>query len=153
MTSKTKQTPSKRSKPHNPAAGRNGNVIPAKFNFKPGNKAAVGHGRPRTIGELREYIQKLGEQPSGHPDLTRLDVLLRSMFGSKNAADRANMLKYGWGNVPQPIGGSAELGPIQIEAIEAYSYDAAVAAIAARPDENSIDTAQDTDGGDGAALG
>ena len=135
-----------------PGTGRGGTVPPVAKRFKAGVSGNP-KGRPRTIGELREYIQKLGEQPSGHPDLTRLDVLLRSMFGSKNAADRANMLKYGWGNVPQPIGGSAELGPIQIEAIEAYSYDAAVAAIAARPDENSIDTAQDTDGGDGAALG
>ena len=153
MAAKRKQTPIKPPKPKADGAGRGGVKPPAEHYFNPGNKAAVGHGRPRTIGELREYIQKLGEQPSGHPDLTRLDVLLRSMFGSKNAADRANMLKYGWGNVPQPIGGSAELGPIQIEAIEAYSYDAAVAAIAARPDENSIDAAQDTDGGDGAALG
>ena len=51
----------------------------------------------------------------------------------------ANVLKYGWGNVPQPIGGSDELGPIQIEAVEAYSFDAAVAAIAFRPDTNSTD--------------
>ena len=139
MTTKRKQTAIKPPKPKADGAGRGGVKPPAEHYFKPGNKAAVGHGRPRTIGELREYIQQLGEQPSGLPNLTRLDVLLRSMFGSKNAADRANMLKYGWGNVPQPIGGSDDLGPIQIEAVNAYSYDAAVAAIAARPDTDSTE--------------
>lgn len=150
---KKKQTPKKPAKPAHPGAGRNGNVIPPQYHFKPGNKAAVGHGRPRTISALREYIQELGAQPSGHQDLTRLDVLLRQMYGSKNAGDRANVLKYGWGNVPQPIGGSAELGPIQIEAVEAFDYDAAVAAIAARPDEDRTDAAQDYYSGDGETLG
>ena len=147
------QTAKKRLSPPAEGAGRNGNVPPEEHRFKTGNKAGVGHGKPRTIGELREHIQLIGEQRSSVADMSRLDVLLRQMFGSKNAGDRATLLKYGWGNVPQPIGGSAELGPILIEAIEAYSYDAAVAAIAARPDAHSIDTAQDTDGGDGAALG
>ncbi len=78
---KKKQTPKKPAKPAQPGAGRNGNVIPPQYHFKPGNKAAVGHGRPRTISALREYIQELGAQPSGHQDLTRLDVLLRQMFG------------------------------------------------------------------------
>ena len=139
MAAKQKQTANKRPKPQIAGAGR-GNVFPpVEHRFKLGNKAAVGYGRPRTIGELREYIQQLGEQPSGLPELTRLDLLLRQMFASKNAGDRANVLKYGWGNVPQPIGGSDELGPIQIEAVEAYSFDAAVAAIAFRPNTNSTD--------------
>jgi len=136
---KQKQTASKPPKAKEIGAGNNGNLPPVEHRFKLGNKAAVGHGRPRTIGELREYIQQLGEQPSGLPELTRLDLLLRQMYASKNAGDRANVLKYGWGNVPQPIGGSDELGPIQIEAVEAYSFDAAVAAIAFRPDTNSTD--------------
>ena len=139
MALKRKQTPIKPPKLKVAGAGRGGVKPPVEHYFKPGNKAAVGHGRPRTIGELREYIQQLGDQPSGLPNLSRLDLLLRSMFGSKNAADRANMLKYGWGNVPQPIGGSDDLGPIQIEAVNAYSYDAAVAAIAARPDPDSTE--------------
>ena len=153
MKAKAKQTAIKPPKPKLPGAGKGNNVPPAEHHFKPGNKAAVGHGRPRTIGELREHIQQMGDQPSGHPNLTRLDVLLRAMFGSKNSADRANMLKYGWGNVPQPIGGSTELGPIQIEAVEAYSYESAVAAIAARSNEDTEDTAQDRNGGDGETLG
>ena len=136
---KQKQTASKPPKVKLVGAGNNGNLPPVEHRFKLGNKAAVGYGRPRTIGELREYIQQLGEQPSGLPELTRLDLLLRQMFASKNAGDRANVLKYGWGNVPQPIGGSDDLGPIQIEAVNAYSYDAAVAAIAARPDPDSTE--------------
>ena len=139
MALKRKQTPIKPPKLKVAGAGRGGVKPPVEHYFKPGNKAAVGHGRPRTIGVLRVYIQQLGDQPSGLPNLSRLDLLLRSMFGSKNAADRANMLKYGWGNVPQPIGGSDDLGPIQIEAVNAYSYDAAVAAIAARPDTDSTE--------------
>lgn len=137
---------------HNPAAGYGGIVPPVEHQFKPGQSGNP-KGRPRTIGELRELIQKIGEQPSGATDMTKLDVLLRQMFASKSATDRLNILKYGWGNVPMPIGGSTELGPIQIEAIEAYSYDAALAAIAARPDEDSFLTTQDFDSGDGAALG
>ena len=151
MSAKRKQTTSKPAKPLVPGAGRGGNIPPTEHRW-PKGVSGNPHGRPQTITALKTYIQALGAEPV-NGTMTALDLLLRSMFGSKNAADRANMLKYGWGNVPQPIGGSAELGPIQIEAIEAYSYDAAVAAIAARPDENSIDAAQDTDGGDGAALG
>ena len=137
---------------HNPAAGYGGIVPPVEHQFKPGQSGNP-KGRPRTIGELRELIQNIGEQPSGAKDMTKLDVLLRQMFASKSATDRLNILKYGWGNVPMPIGGSTELGPIQIEAIEAYSYDAALAAIAARPDDNSFFTTQNFDSGDGAALG
>ena len=150
---KKKQTANKPPKPKLPGAGKGGNLPPVEHRFKPGNKLAVGHGRPRTIGALRDYIQELGAQPSGMQDLTRLDVLLRHMFSSKNAGDRANVLKYGWGNVPQPIGGSDELGPIQIEAVEAFNYDAAVAAIAFRPDPDRADTAQNRDGGNGETLG
>ncbi len=139
-------------KTQNPNAGRGGVVPPVEHQFQPGQSGNA-KGRPRTIGELRELIQKIGDQPSGAADLTKLDVLLLKMFASKSASDRLNILKYGWGNVPLPIGGSHELGPIKIEAIEAYSYDVALAAIAARPDEDSFVTSQNFDGSDGASLG
>lgn len=89
---------------------------PVEHQFKPGNKAAVGHGRPRTISELRERIQELSEENvQGYKDLTRLDLLLRGMFASRNATDRNTLLKYGWGNVPDEmtLKGDAE-SPVKI---------------------------------------
>lgn len=74
--------------------------------FKPGNKAAVGHGRPRTLSELRELIQSIGSEQIQGADLTRLDLLLRGMYASRNASDRLTLLKYGWGNVPEEIRGA-----------------------------------------------
>ena len=147
------ETAKKRLAARAPGAGRNGNMPPVEHRFQPGNKVAVGKGKPHTITELRQHIQAIGEQRSATHDLTRLDVLLRQMFGSKNAGDRATILKYGWGNVPQPIGGSTELGPVQIEVVEAFDYGAAVAAIAARPDQDRADATQDSDGSDWTTLG
>lgn len=135
-----------------PGTGQGGTPPPVEHQFQPGQSGNP-KGRPRTIAQLREHIQEIGEQPSGAADMTKLDVLLRQMFASKSATDRLNILKYGWGNVPLPIGGSVELGPIKIEAIEAYSYESALTTIAARPDEDSLITAQDVDGSDGAAMG
>lgn len=93
-TKKQNKTPQKRQNKANKAAHL------AEYKFKSGNKAAVGHGRPRTIGELRDLIQDIGAEKIHGADLTRLELLLRGMFASRNAADRTTILKYGWGNVP-----------------------------------------------------
>jgi len=140
MTAKRKQTTSKPAKPKVPllpGAGRGGNIPPTEHRW-PKGVSGNPHGRPQTITALKAYIQALGAEPV-NGTMSRLDLLLRSMFQSKNSGDRLNLLRYGWGNVPQPIGGSDDLGPIQIEAVNAYSYDAAVAAIAARPDTDSTE--------------
>lgn len=134
MTTKPKP---KRKAPLLPGAGKGGKIPPAKHRWQKGTSGNP-HGRPQTITALKAYIQALGAEPA-NSTMTRLDLLLRSMFLSKNSGDRLNLLRYGWGNVPQPIGGSDDLGPIQIEAVNEYSYDAAVAAIAARPDPDSTE--------------
>lgn len=87
----------------NPRAGNGGTVPPVSNQFRPGNPG--GPGRPKTVGQLRDYIQSLGGEEVGTEKsgaiITRLDLMLRSMFVSKNASDKENILKYGWGTVAQ----------------------------------------------------
>ncbi len=92
-------------------------------------------GRPKSFDALRTLAQDIsGEllQASNGETVTRIEALLRVMSSSKNPADRGLFLAYAYGKPAQPIGGTTELGPIKIELIEGYSYDAAVAAIAPR---------------------
>ena len=100
-------------------------------------------GRPPVGKSIAELVRTIGNEVLDEQrNWTRIDVLLRKLYQDANNGKHAAaqiILDRGWGNVPQPIGGSDELGPIQIEAVEAYSFDAAVAAIAFRPDTNSTD--------------
>ena len=59
-------------------------------------------GRPRTLAELRETIQAMGAEPISD-QLTRLDLLLRSMYSGWSATDRKTILEYGWGKIVQPF--------------------------------------------------
>jgi hypothetical protein len=76
---------------------------PLEAQFKLGNTAAVGHGRPRTLSELRELIQAIGAEPLTQDGLTRLEAKLRILFTSKNATDALTILQYGWGKVKEQI--------------------------------------------------
>ncbi len=112
--------------------------------FTKGDPRINRKGRPKSFDALRTLAQEIsGEllQSTNGETVTRIEALLRVMSSSKNPADRGLFLAYAYGKPPQPIGGSPELGPIKIELLEAYSYDAAVAAIAARSDEDSADEA------------
>ena len=93
----------KTSKKRPKGAGRNGNVLPKEYQFKPGNTAAVGHGRPRTISELRELVQEIGAEGLTQDGLTRIAAKVRLLYASKNAGDTATLLAYGWGKPKQEI--------------------------------------------------
>ena len=133
-------------------AGKGGTIPPVEHRWKAGDPSPNPKGRPRTISDLKAHIQEMSEQGVGATDVTRLDLLLRAMFQSKSAADRLTILRYGWGNVPQPVGGSDDLGPIQIE-ITPYNYDSAVARIAARPNQDSQKSPESDDSGNGQEMG
>ena len=100
-------------------------------------------GRPPVGKSIAELVRSIGNEVLDEQrNWTRIDVLLRKLYQDANNGKHAAaqiILDRGWGKAPQPRGGSDELGPIQIEAVEAYSFDAAVAAIAFRPDTNSTD--------------
>lgn len=100
-------------------------------------------GRPPVGQSIAELVRSIGNEVLDEQrNWTRIDVLLRKLYQDANNGKHAAaqiILDRGWGKPAQPIGGSSELGPIQIEALEAYSYDAAVAAIAFRPNPDSAD--------------
>ena len=73
--------------------------------FVAGNKAAVGHGRPRTHEEMRELCR-------GHTETIILKWLHILLKGPPNAANRAgeNLMAYGWGKPVQPLTGEDGAG-------------------------------------------
>lgn len=121
-------------------SGRGGNIPPAQTRFAKGDPRINRLGRPKSFDALRKLAQQISAEALQSGDgevVTRIEALLRVMSSSKNNADRALFLAYAYGKPAQIIGGSASLEPIKIELIEAYSYDAAVAKIAARSDDDS----------------
>lgn len=71
---------------------------PVEHQFKPGNQAAKGHGRPKDLKQLREFIQAKGfEDSTVRPGHTKLEVLVDAMYLSRNSGDRKEILRYGWG--------------------------------------------------------
>ena len=76
---------------------------PTEFQFKPGNKAALGKGRPRNFTQLRALVQEIGAEELQGAGLTRIAAKVRALYASKNAGDNVTLLSYGWGRVPLPI--------------------------------------------------
>ncbi len=113
-------------------------------------------GVPSDAIAMRQHIKQIASEliGSGSTEMTRLDAMLRQLFSSRNPAHNKLALQV---FDPKILQGHLDLTsagqPIQIEAVEAFDYDAAVAAIAARPDEDRTDAAQDYYGGDGETLG
>lgn len=86
----------------------NGQVPPPEHRFGEGNQAAVGHGRPRKLAELKSLIlDTLAEEVSAQlPDgqrvtMTRAQQMIRTML-VKSPSDRVALLEYAFGKVPQP---------------------------------------------------
>lgn len=60
-------------------------------------------GRPKNLAQLRALVQELGNESLTAEGLTRLQVMLRGMFASKNASDKQTILEYGFGKVKQQV--------------------------------------------------
>lgn len=99
---------------------------PVEHQFKPGNRAAVGHGRPRKLAELKELIlETLAEEVSGVVDgqrisLTRAQHMIRTML-IKSPTDRIALLEYGFGKVPQQIDLNDITGQSDSELIDEFT--------------------------------
>jgi hypothetical protein len=102
-------------KPNSKTAGKgrkdaspiNGVVPPPEHRFKPGDPG--GPGRPKTLKELKDLIiTTLAEEmattdEAGHKvRLTRAQDMIRTML-VKSPIDRAKLLEYAFGKVPQTV--------------------------------------------------
>src|SRR3990167_4568293 len=88
-----------------PGAGNGGIIPPIESRFGPGNQAAVGHGRPRKLQDLKELIletlaEDLTDANGRRLTLTRAQAMIRTML-IKSPTDRIALLEYAFGKVPQ----------------------------------------------------
>lgn len=100
--SKEKKTPTKRLEPG--ASPISGVAPPVEHQFKEGNQAAVGHGRPRKMQDLKELILETLAENGGILDgepKTRAQLMIRTML-IKSPSDRIALLEYAFGAVPKP---------------------------------------------------
>jgi hypothetical protein len=108
QTKPKSKTATKRRPASIPGAGKGGIVPPPEHRFKPGNKAAVGHGRPRKMQDLKELIlDTLAEEMTvtdadgKRTRLTRAQAMIRAML-IRSPTDRIALLEYAFGKVTQP---------------------------------------------------
>lgn len=140
------QTANKRRiEPQKGASPVNGVVPPIEHRFKPGNRAAVGHGRPRTMQDLKELILETLAEETG--DMTRARLLVRTML-VKSPSDRTTLLEYAFGKVRYEVSVDA-----RVETVEGYDYGSAIAALAPRPVGDSRPSRARQGDSDGAAVG
>lgn len=73
--------------------------------FKPGPDPRRNlKGRPKNFKQLRELVVSIASEPVKDGDtITRIEKMLREMAKSDNPSDRALLLKYGFGNVPDEV--------------------------------------------------
>lgn len=84
-----------------PGSGKGGIVPPIEHRWKAGAPSPNPNGRPRNLSELRKLVQEMGNEEITQAGMTRLQLLLRTMYSSKSASDKQNVLEYGFGKVPQ----------------------------------------------------
>lgn len=61
-------------------------------------------GRPKTFKQLRALAVSIAQEEVKDGDtVTRIEKMLRDMLKSTNPSDRALLLKYAFGNVPDEI--------------------------------------------------
>jgi len=82
----------------------NGVEPPPEHRFRPGNTAAVGHGRPRKLADFQELIKDTLAEELHLPEgiLTRAQAMIRTML-IKSPSDRIALLEYAFGKVPQHL--------------------------------------------------
>lgn len=119
--------------------------------FTKGDTRINRRGRPKSHDQLRALIQKLAWEQVGDSELTRLEVMIRAMLASKSAADRENILRHGWGDVPKEVELSGNQDkPLRIVP---FDYGAAIAPIAGRPGQDSDSSGESEGNRDGPPLG
>jgi hypothetical protein len=100
MTKPNKKTANKRqlkTRVITPGASPRSNFVPPpEHRFQSGNKAAVGHGRPRKLRELQELIKDVMAEDIA-PDTTRIKAAIRLGLRSKNPSV---WLEYAFGKMP-----------------------------------------------------
>lgn len=75
-------------------------------NLKPFPKGISGNpkGRPKSFKQLRALAIQIADEPVKDGDtITRIEKMLREMAKSDNPSDRALLLKYAFGNVPDEL--------------------------------------------------
>jgi len=69
--------------------------------FVKGDSRINRKGKPKTFKQLRELFISIANEPAKDGDtITRIEKMGREMLKSDNPADRALVLKYAFGNVP-----------------------------------------------------
>lgn len=72
--------------------------------FVKGDPRINRRGRPKSFKQLRALAVSIASEPVKDGDtITRIEKMLRDMIKSDNPSDRALILKYGWGNVPDEV--------------------------------------------------
>lgn len=72
--------------------------------FEEGDKRINRRGRPKDHVGVRKLIQRIAWEPVSKEDRERrLELMVRNMMTSKNAADHESVLKHGYGDVPKEI--------------------------------------------------
>lgn len=90
------------------ASPLNNVVPPPEHRFQPGNRAAVGHGRPRKLKDLQDLILDVMAEDTGAVTqdgegraamMTRARLMIRTML-NKSPSDRIALLEYAFGKMP-----------------------------------------------------
>ncbi len=75
-------------------------------NLKPFPKGVSGNpkGRPKSFKQLRALAVQIASEPVKDGEtVSRIEKMLREMMKSDNPSDRALILKYAFGNVPENL--------------------------------------------------
>lgn len=91
-----------------------------KGRFVKGDPRINRRGRPKSFDAVRKLVQKLANEDLIGEDGTLLEKMLRAMLASPNAADRANILAYGWGKVKDEVETTGET-VIRVEYVQRSS--------------------------------